>query len=127
MKNRKRLQKQDMEVLADKLRNLGLDVRRIDGFSLLITDGSTYIGRFNWCPAQPPEWGSPYIGHWELSITHDIHCLADVEAGLRELNRVRLWRRKLREAWTSFSRSRSEKRWQEYRSYVAAIYLKMFP
>jgi|SaaInlV_200m_DNA_4_1039719.scaffolds.fasta_scaffold05749_3 hypothetical protein len=142
---RKRLQKSDLGIIAQALEFRGYTVRRADD-RIEAWDPLTdrYVCGFYWRPATkakaatlPFEAGDGFPAHpgtpaqpavpggWRFDIAFsDCFSLKDLKTAMREANRVRRLVPECRTAWAAFSGSKSEKRWVEYRSHVAALFMR---
>ena len=118
---RERLKKSDQDIICTKMTSLGFDQVVNDDY-IGVWHGSVYVCGFQWVPAVTAQSPRPaHTGHWQLNLPIEVHSVRDFDSVIREILRVKTWREKLRESWTAYHQSKSDKRWRGYRSYLAAI------
>jgi len=142
---RRRLQKSDLPIIAQALEVRGYSIRRGDDrVEAWCPDTDRYVCGFYWRPAEkakpaiesyaegdgfPAHAGKPaqtaQPGGWRFDLAiSDCFSLKDLKTAMNEANRVRRIVPECRTAWAAFSGSKSEKRWVEYRSHVAALFMR---
>jgi len=121
---RKRLQKTDGDLIADALRAKGFrvtsSVDRIEAWDFV---NGRLIGSFHWQKAGRLGGGQPAGWRFDVALT-DVFSVKDLKTAIREMTRVQSLIGKARAAWKAFVSSRSDKRWMEYRGFVAALFLR---
>jgi len=120
----RRLQKKDVDTIAKALQAKGLRTvqcsKRVDAYNAL---SQQWICSFQWVSAikvkgelQPAGW------RFNLALL-DCYSLGDLGSAIREQSRVQRIANRARSAWKAFVANRSNKRWAEYRGFVAALLL----
>lgn len=116
-----KVQKADAAFLVQSLEGRGYVVHtkrdvRIDAYNPTTKE---HVCGFSWHKASR---GLP--GRWTFDITMaDVFCLKDLKATLGELSRIDRLRPQAQAAWGEFVETKSEKRWGEYMSIMAALFL----
>ena len=121
---RKRLKKGDAVAMREKLEAAGFDVcttaRRVEVFD---PSTSRYLGGFYWIQGQG---GRP--GGWRFDVAlMETFSVRDFHNAVNELKRIQRLVPRAWDAWRSYSRNKSGKRWLDYRSIVAMLFLRQDP
>ena len=124
---KRRLQKGDRDLIAQSLTSQGFEIRlgteRVEAWDEVT---GRYICGFYWrsavkakddVPAQPGGW------RFDLALA-DCFAVKDLKNSISEARRVQKLVPKCRAAWKEFTSSRSNGRWEHYRSLVAALFLR---
>lgn len=110
-----------MDFLAHALRERGFKIRPRRGSAIDAYDPTTneYVCGFLWVAAT-----QTVPGHWTFNVNlSDVFALKDIKTALIEVTRLMGLRQKARDAWAAFNESKSDKRWSQYLSIVAALFV----
>lgn len=121
-----RILKGDAALLIQLLKDQGLVVHhhRLDGGGARINayragDPPEYVCGFSWNKGTATD-----PARWTFDLTlGDVHSWQDLKLLLREFKRVNTQRGYTRRSWLHFMNSKSAKRWSDYLSHLALLFL----
>jgi len=124
---RRRLLKGDSDLIAKALEARGFEVKKSDNrVEAWCVETGRYVCGFYWRPAVKAKGNIPVQpGCWRFDLAlADCFSIKDLRSAMTEAKRVRRLVIKCRAAWKVFTTSRSDGRWMDYRSLVAALFLR---
>ena len=111
---KKRLRKEEKDLIVKKLRDLGYRPG-VQANGIYLWDKDVYIGSYTWVKK---------VG-WRLSIAHPtIYTHDDLEPTFDEIKVVQKYRQDIAGAWEKYKASPSEKNWQTYQGLLASFYMR---
>lgn len=123
---RDRLLKADGPLLVQGLTEQGFEVhtrqsgRRIDAYNPVTRE---YICGFTWVPGTATQ-----PGRWTFDCTLlDVFSGQDLKMVTQELRRITDTRQHLIQAWVEYQESQSDKRWSNYLSHLALMFITRAP
>lgn len=117
-------------MIAQALEHRGFKVyktlKRVEG---RCKDTGLYICGFYWRSAVKETDNHPAMqASWRFDLAMaDCFSLRDLKSAMVEARRVRKLLPRCRVAWKAFTSSRSDRRWTDYRSFVATLFLRQDP
>jgi hypothetical protein len=115
-KERNRLQRAEAKVIADRLKELGLDVS-IRAGAVAAWKNRRYVVSFRWVAKKG----------WRMDLAHPyLYAKTDLDIALDEVRAITQACEDIDKTWEAFAKGHSEKAWKAYQGTLAAHYLRLY-